>query len=87
MAINTSTLAPVLDPIITNIVNPLIMGAFALAVLVFVYGIIQFIANPDETDAHTKAKWTMFGGLIGLFIMISAWGLINLVFNTVSTFK
>ncbi len=80
-------LAPVLNPIITNIVNPLIVGAFALAVLVFVYGVVKMILTQGDTEAHSQGKWAMFGGLIGLFIMVSAWGLINLVYNTVETFR
>ncbi len=86
-AVNTKVLAPVLNPIITNIVNPLIAGAFALAVLVFVYGVIQMIVNQTDSEAHTRGRWSMLGGLIGFFIMLSAWGLINVVFNTVSSFR
>ena len=87
MATSVQTLNTAIEPILKNIVNPLIVVAFGFATVVFIYGVIQMIVNEADSEAHTKGRWSMIGGVVGLFIMISAWGIINLVFNTVTTFK
>ncbi|MDB5239216.1 MAG: hypothetical protein JWO00_551, partial [Candidatus Parcubacteria bacterium] len=44
-AVDRKALETTLNPIYANIINPLIIAAFAFAVLVFVYGVIQMIIN------------------------------------------
>ncbi|MEK7227447.1 MAG: hypothetical protein AAB641_00970 [Patescibacteria group bacterium] len=64
------------------ILNPIIGLAFAVALLVFFWGIFQFI-NSETTDAkRDEGKRKIFYGLLGMFIMISAFGLIRLILNT-----
>jgi lysylphosphatidylglycerol synthetase-like protein (DUF2156 family) len=72
-----------IEPIVVNIVNPIVMLMFAIAVVVFVYGIVEMVSHGADADAHTKGRNHMLGGVIGMFIMLSAWGIINLVANTV----
>jgi hypothetical protein len=76
-----------LAPIVANVINPLIGLAFAVAVFMFAYGVIQMIMHETGDEARTKGKWTMIGGVIGMTIMLSAWGIIGLVSNTVGQFK
>lgn len=72
-----------LEPILVNIVNPIVMLMFAVGVVVFVFGIIEMLMSGGDADARSKGKLHMVGGVIGMFIMLSAWGIINLVANTV----
>jgi hypothetical protein len=72
-----------IEPILTHIVNPIVMLLFALAVVVFVYGIIEMLARGDDADARATGKRHMLGGVLGMFIMVSAWGIINVIANTV----
>lgn len=81
---NSSAIGTALSPIIVNIVNPLIMLVFALAVLFFVIGIIQMIVSGESSDARKKGGMHMLWGSIGMFIMISAWGIIHLIANTIA---
>jgi uncharacterized membrane protein len=74
-----------IQPIITYILNPIIMLVFAVALFVFVYGVIEMISKAGDEDARSKGRWHIFGGVVGMFIMLSAWGLINLVANTVNS--
>ncbi len=83
---NVAAFGNVLNPIITNIVNPIVKLAFAVAVVVFVYGVIQMILNKTDAESHKKARWSMLGGLIGMVIMVCAWGIVYLVANTVKGF-
>lgn len=72
-----------IEPILVNIVSPVVMLMFALAVVVFVYGIIEMLSHGADAEAHTKGRNHMLGGVIGMFIMLSAWGIINVIANTV----
>lgn len=64
------------------ILNPLITLAFAIALIVFFWGVVQFI-NSETSDAkRDQGKRKIFYGLFGMFVMISAYGLIKLVLGT-----
>jgi len=80
----TASFATVVDPIITNIVAPLIELMFAVAIVVFVWGIVEMFMNGDDATAREKGRWHMLFGVIGIFIMISAWGIINFISATIS---
>ena len=82
----TTAFGTVLNPIVTNILNPIVELAFAVALIVFVYGVMQVIVRGVNSAEYDNGKRSMWGGLIGMFIMLSAWGLINIVANTVKQF-
>ena len=64
------------------ILNPLILLAFAIAFLVFFWGIFQFIFSQTVDAQRDEGKRKIFWGLFGMFIMISAYGLIRLILGT-----
>ena len=64
------------------ILNPLIMLAFAVALLIFFFGIFQFIKSETADTQREDGKKKILYGIFGMFIMISAYGLIRLVLNT-----
>lgn len=64
------------------ILNPIILLLFAIAFLVFFWGIFQFIASETAKDGRENAKKRIAYGLFGMFIMFSAYGLINLILGT-----
>ena len=56
---------------------------FAVAFIVFLYGIAQaYIFSKGDEGAVTKGHQLMLWGLIGFAVMISVWGLVNIVVNT-----
>ena len=64
--------------IINNVLVPLI---FAVAFLVFIWGVFQyFIAK----EAKENGKDLILYGLIGFFVMVSVWGLVNILVGTFS---
>ncbi|KKR61053.1 hypothetical protein A2643_02805 [Candidatus Nomurabacteria bacterium RIFCSPHIGHO2_01_FULL_39_220] len=65
--------------IINNSVIPLI---FALAVLMFVWGVVQFVINSDDEVKKTKGKQFMIWGIIALTVMVSVWGLVGILSST-----
>ena len=64
------------------ILNPLILLAFALAFLLFFYGIFQFVRSETTDSGREQGKRKIFYGLLGMFIMFSAYGIIHLILNT-----
>lgn len=64
------------------ILNPLITLAFAVALLYFFYGIFQFIRSETADAKRAEGQKKIWYGLIGMFIMIAAKGLISLILAT-----
>lgn len=67
-----------------QIVNPLITLLFALAVVFFLYGVLEFIIGQDNDEKKTSGKSHMLWGVVGLTIMIGVWTLLNIVLNTLN---
>ena len=82
-AIDAATFGKVLDPVISNILNPIVELMFAIALVVFTYGVVKYVWGSNDGEARTTAKNTILGGIIGMFIMLSAWGIVNLIASTV----
>lgn len=74
--------ATFLGRVSANILNPLILLIFFVALLVFFWGIFQFVSSAAEGAERDKGKKKILYGLIGMFIMFSAYGLIRLVLDT-----
>lgn len=62
-----------------QILNPLIYLLFGIAMIVFIWGLVRFIAHGGEEDARTTAKRHILYGLLGMFIMFSAFALVRLI--------
>jgi uncharacterized membrane protein YidH (DUF202 family) len=65
------------------IINPLIFFIFALALVYFVYGLAKYLLSPDNEELKKSSKQHMLWGVIGMFIMVSVFGIMNLVLNTI----
>jgi len=65
--------------IINNSVIPLI---FALAVVMFIWGVVQFVINSAEEAKKEKGRQFMIWGIIALAVMVSVWGLVSILGNT-----
>ena len=62
------------------IVQALIVLAAALALLVFLWGFVKFIFKLGSSeDAVEDGKRLMIWGVIGLFVMVSVWGLVRFI--------
>ena len=58
---------------------PLLIG---LAVVVFLYGVLKFITAAGDETKRKEGKDVIIYGIIGLFVMVSVWGLVNLILGT-----
>lgn len=70
-----------------GLANALIQGlipfVIGLAVLSFLWGVFQYMTAKEEDD-QKKARSFMLYGIIGLFVMVSVWGLVNLLGDTLN---
>jgi len=64
------------------IINPLIIILFALAVVYFLYGVFEFIANQENEEKKTTGKSHMMWGIIGIVIMMGVFTILNILMNT-----
>lgn len=65
------------------IVNPLIKLAFAIAFIVFLWGVFQYVKGADSEDARATGVKHMTWGIIGLAIMFAAKAIVVLIGATV----
>jgi len=65
------------------IINPLITLLFALAVVYFLYGLARYLLSPDNEEIRKTSKDHMIWGVIGMFIMVSVFGILSLILNTI----
>lgn len=71
--------------IINTINNILVPVIFAIAFIVFLWGAFNaFIIGATNDTAKENGKNLMLWGLIGFFVMVSIWGLVNILTGTVS---
>jgi hypothetical protein len=69
--------------IINTINNVLVPVIFAIAFIVFLWGAFDtFILGANSEDVKDKGKNLMLWGLIGFFVMVSVWGLVNILTGT-----
>ena len=65
-----------------TLVKSIIPFLITLATVAFIWGIIQYFLNPDNEEKRKKGKEFLVWGLIGLFVMISVWGLVGVLSDT-----
>lgn len=63
---------------ILGVIIPILI---TFAVVYFIWGVIQYTVSTDE-EAKKGARGKIIQGLIGLFVIISFWGIIRVVTNT-----
>ena len=68
----------------TLIINPLIGLLFALAVVYFLYGVLEFLMNQENEEKKTAGKSHMLWGVIGITIMLGVFTLLNMVLATLN---
>ena len=66
----------------TMIINPLILFLFALAVVYFLYGVLDFLMNQENEEKKTAGKKHILWGVVGITIMIGVWGILSMILST-----
>lgn len=66
-----------------ELVNPIIALLTGLAVVYFVWNVLKFIRSAGDEKGRTAAKDGIVYGLIGLFVLFSFWGLVEILWRSV----
>lgn len=67
---------------VEQLIGRIIPIIIALALLLFLWGVLQFFFTKDP-EKQKNSKSFMFWGIIALFVMVSVWGLVRIVSETV----
>lgn len=59
---------------LVTILIPIVMG---LAVLVFFWGLVKYIANASDEAAKAEGKNLMIWGMIALLVMVALWSILG----------
>ncbi|MEI6478778.1 MAG: hypothetical protein WCO18_00650 [bacterium] len=65
--------------IISSSVIPLIIG---FGVLLFMIGIVRYVASGDNEEQREASRNTMIYGIITIFVMVSVWGFVKILSTT-----
>jgi uncharacterized membrane protein YidH (DUF202 family) len=63
----------------TAIVYPVISLLAVVAVVIFLWGVFEFIKNSTESSKREAGVKHMIWGVVGLAIMFTATGIVNLI--------
>lgn len=64
------------------IIDPLIYLLFTAGFFFFMFGLVKFLWNLRGGEVANDGKQHMLWGLIGMFVMMSAFAIISLIMNT-----
>ena len=69
--------------IVIGLIQDLIPLVVALTLLVFIWGIFQLVRSNSE-DSRAEAIAVITYGIVSLFVMVSVWGLVNILVRSVN---
>lgn len=64
---------------VQNLIQMVIPILIGLALLAFLWGILNYLFSKNKDEAKTFMIW----GIIALFVMTSVWGLVSILRNTI----
>lgn len=69
---------------VTGLINSVLVPlVFAVAFVVFIWGVFTyFIASGDNDEKRENGKKLMLYSIVGFFLMVSVWGLVNILLGT-----
>lgn len=67
--------------LVAQLVSGLIPIVIGIAVLTFLWGVLNYVTASDDAK-QKEARGIMMYGIIVLFVMVSVWGLVNLLGDT-----
>ena len=65
-----------------SIIGALIPVLAALALILFLFGVVRFVAKAGNEREKSHSKEAMLWGLVALFVLVSVWGIIGILRRT-----
>lgn len=79
-ATSTGTITGIICKI-TQILNAVVPLLIALGIVYFVWGVVSYVIASDE-EAKKSGRDRIIYGIIGLAVIVSVWGLVNILVKT-----
>ncbi|MCH7883244.1 hypothetical protein IIA95_02420 [Patescibacteria group bacterium] len=70
---------------IIGVLNQVVPLLIAIAGVVFLWGVVLFVMGAGDEEKRKTGRNLIIYGLIGLAVMISFWGLVNILLATFGT--
>jgi len=67
--------------LVASVLNAIVPIIISIAVVWFLWGVFQYVIASDPEE-KTGARNHMIWGIIGIFVMVSVWGIVNLLKDT-----
>jgi len=82
ITLDTSSIGKILNYFTCLIKESVMPLLITLAVVGFIWGVIQFFLGAENEDKRKKGKQFMIWGLIAIFVIVSVWGLVGVISST-----
>ena len=69
----------------TNIGNLIVQLAISLAVVWIIVNVVRYLIATNDPAHRTSAGWGILWGVVGLFVILSVWGLVYILRNSFRT--
>ena len=77
-----NAVSDIMNRFVTYIINPAILIVFTLGFFLFIYGLVEFLWNLSEGGENKEGKQHMLWGIVGMLIMVSVWGILDILDGT-----
>ncbi|PCI90344.1 hypothetical protein COB18_01165 [Candidatus Kaiserbacteria bacterium] len=72
----------VMSAIVGSIIDPIVLLIFSAGVFMFTWGLLEFLLKVDSPEDRKKGVQHMLWGIIGIFIMATVFGILNIITET-----
>lgn len=69
--------------IVREVINPIILLLFAVALVLVLWGGFQLIRSADEEQGRATGKRALTWGIIGLVVMVSVYAILTIALNII----
>ena len=64
---------------ILNFINTLLPTMVGIALVLFLFGIVRYIANAGDGKVYRQGRQQILWGIVAMFVLVSVWGIIKLM--------
>lgn len=68
--------------IVNNVLKATIPVLMVLATVVFLWGVVLYVIAGGDEEKLDRAKGFIIAGIVGLFVMIAVWGIVQAIQGT-----
>ena len=82
VAVSAQTTLGGMVSVVGQILTAIVPVLVAVAMAVFIWGVIRYVSAGDSEEGRTKARNTIVWGIVALFAIVAVWGLVTVIGNT-----